>query len=257
MENKFTIITGATSGIGYEFAKIFALNNHNLILHGRNEKQLKKLKEELELHNIKVITYKADFTVKEDVENFAKYIIREKINVEYLVNNAGVGSFGEFHNISSERDLAIIDVNIMALTYLTKLLLPLMIERRYGGILNISSTAAFSPGPYMNVYYASKSYVLSFSKALSEELRGTGIYVSILCPGATDTNFQKRAKVERGEKLGNKLMSKEKVAQYGYRGFMNKRKVIVPGINNKLLVIMSKIIPDAILVKVIRRVNKS
>lgn len=254
MERKFTLITGATSGIGLELAKVFGKHGHNLFITGRNEDRLKEIKNHLP-KDIEIIIIKGDLRTPDFIDSIKEKCQRENIFIEFLVNNAGVGSFGEFYNIDKDVDLTMIDINIRALTHLTKLFLPDMIKKNSGGVMNLCSTAAFSPGPYMTVYYATKAYVLSFTEGLREEVSGKNIKISAVCPGPTNTAFQSTAKVKKAEFAKKALMEPEEVAVISYKDFMKGKTVIVPGLNNKFLVMGSKILPRKCLSKIICKVN--
>lgn len=254
VERKFTLITGATSGIGLELSKVFGKNGHNLFITGRNEEKLKEIRNDLP-KDIEIIALKGDLKNQDFIDSIKEKCKRENIFIEFLVNNAGVGSFGEFYNVDKDVDLAMIDINTRALTHLTKLFLPDMIKKNSGGVMNLCSTAAFSPGPYMAVYYATKAYVLSFTEGLKEEVSGKNIKISAVCPGPTKTAFQSTAKVKKAEFAKKALMEPEKVAEISYKEFMKGKTVIIPGLNNKLLVLGSKILPRKCLSKIICKVN--
>ena len=196
----YVLITGATTGIGYELAKLYANDGNNLILVARDEEKLEKVKEELMLlYNINVYSISLDLSEDNSCEKLLNYVNKKNISVDILINNAGLGSFGYLSEIEIEKELNLIDVNVRALTELTKVFLPIMISHGDGEIMNVASTAAFCAGPKMATYYASKSYVLSFTEAIYEELKGTGIKVSCLCPGPVSTGFQDKAGIRKKE----------------------------------------------------------
>lgn len=255
--NKVTLITGATSGIGFELSKIFAKNSDDLLLVARNEDRLLDTKQFIE-NKFKVNVYivKADLKDKKDIEKIISFVKDNNLVVKNLVNNAGFGSFGYFHEIDKNWDLDMIKVNISALTILSKTFIPSMIKRGEGGILNVASTAGFQGGPFMAVYYATKAYVISLSEALSEELRGTGVTVSALCPGAVETQFQKIAKVKKSPLAKKNIMKADIVAQIGYDAFKRGKTIIVPGIKNKLLIQSLRILPRNLVSKIIKKVNQ-
>ena len=235
MEN--VLITGATSGIGYEFAKIFAENNYNLILCARNQEKLEEIKENIiNKYKVKVFIFSKDLSKEKEVEELYSEITISKINVDILINNAGAGYVGEFVNENYDKDKNIMQLNMNALTYLTKVFAKQMIKMNRGKILNVASTGSYHPGPYTAVYYATKAYVLSFSEALSEELKKHNITVSALCPGATKTNFSKNA----GKKDNANAMSPKFVAQKGYEGLIKNKATIIPGIQYKLFVLLPR-----------------
>jgi short-subunit dehydrogenase len=194
------LITGASAGIGYELAKLFAHDRYNLVLVARNRDTLEQFATELQTQfGISARAVALDLTAQSAPQLLFDQLQRDGVLVDILVNNAGYGVYGEFAQMPEQEILGQIQLNITALTLLTKLFLAPMFERRSGKIMNLASTAAFQPGPLMAVYYASKAYVLSFSEALANELRGSGVTITCFCPGPTDTNFQKRAKIVPGD----------------------------------------------------------
>lgn len=231
------LITGASGGIGYELAKLFARDHYNLVLVARSPERLKQVANELQSEfGVAVKTVVLDLSEAWAAKSLFEQLQQEGISVEVLVNNAGFGGFGEFASMSEEEILGQISLNITALTQLTRLFLPAMLARRGGKIMNVASTAAFQPGPLMAVYYATKAYVLSFSEALANELAGSGVVVSCFCPGATDTNFQKRAGMENSrlfKKIG--AMKVDAVASDGYRGLMAGKTIVISGVQNWLV----------------------
>jgi short-subunit dehydrogenase len=231
------LITGASGGIGYELAKLFACDHYNLVLVARSPERLKQVANELQSEfGITVKTVVLDLSQAWSAKSLFEQLQQEGISVEVLVNNAGFGGFGEFASRSEEEILGQISLNVTALTHLTRLFLPAMLARRSGKIMNVASTAAFQPGPLMAVYYATKAYVLSFSEALANEVAGSNVVVSCFCPGATDTNFQKRAGMENSrlfKKIG--AMKADVVARDGYRGLMAGRPVVISGLQNWLV----------------------
>lgn len=256
MNNNYTLITGATSGIGYELAKLFAKDKNNLIIVGRDTERLKEVKAELEeVNSIKIYSVEADLKLEASVEKVIKFVDENNLTVENLVNNAGFGSFGHFHEVDTEKDLDMIKVNIYALTRLTKSFLPKIIELGKGGVLNVASTAAFAPGPKMSVYYATKAYVLSLTEALGEELKDTNIRITALCPGPVKTNFQSRAEVVKSEKAKKYMMDAETVAYIGYKDYFRGKLIVIPGLKNKFMIQALRIAPRSIIRKIIRGVN--
>jgi len=231
------LITGASGGIGYELAKLFARDHYGLVLVARSSDKLNQVAAELQgQFGITVKTFALDLAAGPAPKFLFDQLQREGVAVDVLVNNAGFGGFGEFAGMAEEEILGQIQLNVSALTHLTRLFLPAMLARRSGKIMNVASTAAFQPGPLMAVYYATKAYVLSFSEALANEVAGSGVVVSCFCPGATDTGFQKRAGMEDSrlfKKIG--AMNVEKVAGDGYRGLMAGRTVAISGVQNWLV----------------------
>ena len=239
------LITGASSGIGLELAKCFAADKSDLILVARNTGALEKLADDLRCeHKITVHVITADLTKPESPSEIFTQAGRAGLTVDVLVNNAGFGLHGAFAELPMLHQLEIIQVNILALTALTGLFLPGMMQHKRGSILNVGSVAGFLPGPNMAVYYASKAFVLSFSEALHEELRGTNISVTNLCPGPTETNFSQVARSHRIRKAQTARMSAMAVAAIGYQDFRNRKCLSIPGLQNKLLTTLAtKIFP--------------
>jgi short-subunit dehydrogenase len=230
------LITGASSGIGLELAKCFAADKSNLILIARNTAALETLAAELRVqHQIEAHVITADLARPESPQKIFDELKGSGTVVDVLVNNAGFGLHGGFAELPLPRQLEIIQVNVTALVALTGWFLPGMIQRRRGGILNVGSVAGFFPGPNMAVYYASKAFVLSFSEALHEELRGTGIHVTNLCPGPTETNFSQVARRHRVRQTQAGKMSAAVVARIGYDDFRKNNCLSVTGWQNKLL----------------------
>lgn len=189
---KTALITGASSGIGLEFANLLAKDGYHVVLTARNEKRLSEIANELKAkHGVDVTVLAKDLSLTDAAEELTAEILAKGIEVDILINNAGFAAYGPFDETSWKDEKDMIQVNITALTTLTKQLLPGMIKRNRGKILNVASTAAFQPGPLMAVYYATKAYVLSFSEAIDYELSHTNVSVTALCPGATATNFEK------------------------------------------------------------------
>jgi uncharacterized protein len=238
------LITGASYGIGADFARLFASGHHNLILVARDLEKLTTLKDELiKKYLIEVDLIACDLSVSGAAYTLVDQLKKgEQINV--LVNNAGIGDYGLFHELNPLKQQQMIELNITNLTLLTQLLLPAMVKLRSGKILNVASTAAFQPGPLMAVYYASKAYVLSFSVALANELKGKGVTVTALCPGPTSTHF-----VENANLQGSKLFKQRKpanaksVALYGIKA-MNRGDVIaIEGTMNKVMAFVIRFFP--------------
>jgi len=232
------LITGASAGIGLELAKLFAADGHDLILVARRAEAMEKLAETVsKTHGTGARIWPVDLADPQAPRQLEERAAAEGLAVDILVNNAGFGAVGRFHELSPERQLGIIDVNMRALTELTYRFLPAMRARGRGRILNLGSIVGFLPGPYMAVYYASKAYVVSFSEALAEELAGSGLPVTCLCPGYTATEFQKVAGLKKAGMLARlRPMPAETVARIGYRGLMSGRRLVVPGWGNRLSV---------------------
>ena len=253
---RYTLITGASTGIGYELSKLFAKDKHNLILVSRNKIKLQSVKNELLKYNIDIKILGLDLASSEDIKSLFSYIEINKLNVNILVYNAGIGTFGDFNDIEWEKEEALIDINIKALTQLTKYFLPKIVECKNGGILNVASTAAFCSGPRMAAYYASKAYVLNLTEAIYEEYKDNGIKISCLCPGPVKTSFQGKAGIKKSEAAKKYLMDAEEVAKVCYKDFNKGKLIIIPGMKNRLLVMGNKILPRSISRKIILKTNR-
>ncbi|MFA6468203.1 MAG: SDR family oxidoreductase [Bacteroidota bacterium] len=246
MANRTALITGASGGIGYELAKQFAKNGHDLVLAARNADKLKEIAEELQTAwKITAHIVPMNLAQSDAPNELFHYLERNNITIDFLVNNAGFGIHGKFSESELQEQLDLLQLNITTLTHLSRLFLPGMLKRKFGGILNIASTAAFQPGPMMATYYASKSYVLFLSEALAVETKGTGVWVSVICPGPTGTGFQKRAGVEETilMKKTGLMMNVSKVAAVGYAGFMKKKAIIIPGVANRMFALGPRFSP--------------
>ena len=243
-----TLITGASSGIGLELAKLFASNKQHVVLVARSTEKLNALAEQLRSeHHIQAHVIACDLATTGASEQLVKQLNQTSLQIDYLVNNAGFGAVGNVADLPLQRQSSMIQVNVMALTELTRLLLPGMIEKGRGGVLNVASTAAFQAGPGMAVYYATKAFVLSFTEALHEELRGTSIHVSCLAPGATATGFGKDSGMEASRLFRLGAMDARQVALAGYRGLMRNQAIIVPGWTNKVGALSTRFTPLAFL----------
>ena len=251
---KYTLITGATSGLGLDLARIYAAKAENLILVARREEIMKKLAEELaERYQIRVKTFAGDLSRPETARKLVQWTREKGYEVDTLINNAGFGSYGEFHKSDLKKEWEMLQLNVMTLMYLTRAFLPGMVFRGRGGILNVASVAAFAPGPRMANYYASKAYVLSFTQALAAELRNTRLKISALCPGPIQTGFQDRAGLsdsKRFSQMAQSGWSAKQVARYAYERFQQGEVVIVPGLSNQILAVLGRKVP----LKLVRRV---
>jgi uncharacterized protein len=241
------LVTGASSGIGRELAKAFAAEKSDLVLVARSTDQLEALAADLRSkHGGRVEVLTADLAQPDSSRFIFSELQGRGVVVDVLVNNAGFGLHGAFADLPLARQMEIIKVNVAALVELTGFFLPEMLARNYGGILNIGSVAGFLPGPNMAVYYASKAFVQSFSEALFEETRNTGVTVMNLCPGPTETNFSKVARAHHMRKVQTSKMTAVEVAQIGLRDFRAGMCVSIPGTKNILLAIAVKILPRSI-----------
>ena len=246
MSKSTALITGASGGIGLEFARIHANNKFDLVLAARNEEKLNQIKNELESqYRITVFVYATDLTKHENVLALIEYTNTHNIQIDHVINNAGFGVFGKLSETSIDQNLNMIQLNIDALVTLTHAYSKKMIVQGQGKILNVASTAAFMSGPYMSVYFASKAFVLSFSEAVHSELSGTGVSVTTLCPGPTATGFEDAA--EGMNKSG--LFSKQKVstasavAMDGYQAMMSQKPLVISGIMNKISALSVRLTP--------------
>lgn len=245
---KTVLITGASGGIGHQLAEIFARDGFDLVLVARNEEKLAETKNKLETkYRISVEVIAKDLAVKDAPEEIFAALANSGKHIDILVNNAGAGDFGEFADADWNKQYDMIQLNVVALIQMTKLFLKPMLEQRYGKILNVASTAAFQPGPLMSVYYATKAAVLSFSEALASELKGSGVTVTTLCPGPTETGFVAAASMENSKLFQNlKVAGAEEVAACGYRALMKGKPVAVQGFFNKLLVFSLRFAPRSL-----------
>lgn len=252
--NKTALITGASGGIGYEIAKIFAKNGVNLILVARNINKLNELKSELERqYSIMVYTIGKDLSVIKSVQEVYEEINRQNIIIDFLINNAGFGDFGFFTETDGKKEEQMINLNISALTLFTKLFLKEMVNRGSGKIMNIASTAAFQPGPLMAVYSATKSYVLNFSQAINNEVRTRGVTVTALCPGPTESGFQEVSGMKESKIVTKlKMPSSKTVAEFGFKAMMKGKPVAIHGFINRMLVFSLRFTPRNIVVKLTR-----
>jgi short-subunit dehydrogenase len=252
------LITGASSGIGLELAKCFAADSCRLILLARNTEALEALAQELRRTNqIETLVLTADLSRPETPGCVFKELQGRGIAVDVLVNNAGFGAQGRFAALPLPRQLEMIQVNITALTELTGLFLPGMIERRRGGVLNVASVAGFLPGPGMAVYYATKAHVLSFTEALAEELAGTGLTLTALCPGPTTSNFSTVARGQKARRLKTAKMPAQTVASYGHRAFRRGQWVAIPGWQNRFITLLIRITPRWLVRKLAKLYNRT
>lgn len=250
MKSRNVLITGASNGIGYELAKIFAKRGYNLVLAARSADKLHALAAEIRQNGGEARVFVTDLAVPGAGHQLFNNLKNEGLHVDILINNAGFGYYGHFTETSWERESQLLQLNIIALTELTKLYATEMKQQGFGRILNVASVAAFMPGPYMAVYFASKAYVLSFSAAIWAELKGTGVSITALCPGPTSTGFEETAE------LGASGLFKKspnataiEVAEYAFKALMKGKRVAVHGWFNKLTVCLVRFIPQRLMLK--------
>jgi uncharacterized protein len=251
---KTALITGASSGIGFELAKVFARNGHDLVLVARTAEKLESLARAVEgEYKVTVLVLPKDLSRSDAAREIFEDVRSRGIFVEYLVNNAGFGDFGLFSQTEWKKEEQMINLNVISLTHFNKLFVKEMIAQKKGKILNLASTAAFQPGPLMAVYYATKAYVLSFSEALANELKGTGVTVTALCPGPTKSGFQRAAELEESKLVkGRKLPSSAQVAEHGYRAMMKGKTVAIHGVVNWFMAQSVRFAPRAMVTQMVR-----
>ena len=258
-QGRTALITGASSGIGYELAKLFARDGYSLVLVARDRQRLIRIADEFNRSfgiDAKIIA--KDLSNPTAAEEIIKELQQSSVQIDVLVNNAGYGVYGLFTETDRDDELRMMQVNMVSLTDLTKRLLPYMIQKKAGRIMNVASAGGFVPGPFFAVYYASKAFVLSFSEALAEELRGTGVTVTALCPGATETGFQKRANVEDTILYSPwKMMDAGTVARIGYRGMMKGKPVVITGWLNKLMIFSTRFGPRRYVARLTRFIQEN
>ena len=255
---KTALITGASAGLGYEFAKLFANDHYDLVLVARNGSRLAQIADELQRQfQISARAVALDLSNALAPQFLFDQLQRDRVQIDVLANNAGYGKFGEFLQTPIEESLGQIQLNITALTALTRLFVPPMVERHSGKVMNVASTAGFQPGPLMAVYYATKAYVISFSEALSNELSGTGVSVTCFCPGATDTEFQKRAGTEETRLFKQmRPMDVKTVARDGYRALMSGRRLAISGFKNWLVAESVRFAPRKVVTSISRWITE-
>jgi short-subunit dehydrogenase len=247
MNRQTALITGASSGIGLELARVFARHGHSLILTARESGELTRIALEMEQEfNVPVHSIARDLEDADAADDIAGELASQGTPVHFLVNNAGLGFLGPFWSSPLEQDLSMLRVNIGATVRLTKLFLPDMVRRGFGRILNTASIASFEPGPNLAVYHATKAFVLSLSEALATELELTGVTVTALCPGPTDTDFFPKAGMTETRAFQQaQVMSPQEVAQIGYDSMMRGERVVVAGVVNKLMVFSRHLVPES------------
>jgi uncharacterized protein len=251
---KTALITGASMGIGYELAKIFAQNGNDVVLVARSKDKLDAIAADFtKNYNIKATVIAIDLSKNNVAQVVYDEVKKQNIKVEYLINNAGFGDFGMFAESDWAKEEQMIDLNMKTLTHFCKLFVKDMVAQGSGRIMNLASTAAFQPGPTMAVYYATKAYVLSFSEAIANELEGTGVTVTALCPGPTASNFQDAANLGESKLVkGKKLPSAADVAVYGHKALMNGKVVAIHGLQNTLLATSVRFTPRPVIRKLVR-----
>ncbi|BCJ91440.1 short-chain dehydrogenase [Terrihabitans soli] len=256
-QNRWTLVTGASAGMGLELARLFAKDGHGLVLVARRKDRLDQLAAELSgQHGVPVKTLGLDLAAPGAVKDLVDFTVREGVDVHTLVNNAGFGLRGAFHELDAERQDEMVRLNVGAVTSLARAFLPGMIARREGGILNLASMAAFQSGPYMAVYYATKAYVLSFSEALHEEAKDHGVKVSAFCPGPVQTEFVAIAGLE-GRPRFDTAPDAASMARAGYDAYVANKAIFIPGLFNKLGIFMERLVPRSVPRSAVKKFNAS
>lgn len=256
-DGQTALVTGASYGIGLDLAECFAKDGYNLILAARSADALEAAARRLaDLYKIAVAPIALDLGKPGGGKELADRIAAKGLGVDVLVNNAGYGIAGALDGSKADEQLGMVDLNVRALLELTQIYWPAMLKVRRGGVLNVASTAAFQPGPLMAVYYASKAFVLSLSEALWKEAEGTGVHVSCLCPGPTTSRFRERAGTDktRLSRVGT-VMSSMVVAEFGYRGFRDNKRVVVTGLRNKTLAALAPFLPRKRLLDIVHGIQ--
>ena len=249
------LITGASSGIGYELAIVHASKGDDLILVSRNRGKLLALKNKLENeYKVSVLVIVKDLSLSNSAREVYDEVKKNKISIDYLINNAGIGNFGEFTQTNWDTESKMIKLNVTNLTYFCKLFLKDMIKKKSGRIMNVASIAGFQPGPLMAVYFATKAYVLHFSEAIANEVKNNGITVTALCPGPTESGFESVAAMKNSVLFkGKKLPTSKDVAKYGYESMIKGRVVAIHGWKNRLLINLLRFAPRSLVVKIARQ----
>ena len=256
INTKIALVTGAASGLGFEFSKLLAKDNYNLILVDVNKKALVEVKNHIQnKYNAKVEVLTKNLGKADVSLEIFEFVNGRSIDV--LINNAGFGLFGPFAQTNWQRESEMLSLHINTTTQLTKLAIKAMVKRGYGKILNVSSLAAFQPGPLMSIYYASKAYILSFSQAIANELKDTGVTVTVLCPGQTKTSFQKvvsntSSKIKTVFNMACPLA----VAKYGYEAMLKGKTVAIPGSLNRFLAFISRFVPRKMTTRIVRKIQE-
>ena len=253
---KTALVTGASGGIGKAIAERFARDGHDLVITARDLAVLEKIAADWKQHyGVEVTPFSADLAQPDGAQKLFDAVAAAGIAIDFLVNNAGYGLFGEFRDLRLEDELAMMTLNMTTPTVLTKRFLPQIIARR-GRILNVASTAAFQPGPYMAVYYATKAYVLSLSEALASELIGTGVTVTALCPGPTQSGFQDKAAMQDSALVkGKRLPTSAAVGASGYRAMMAGKRVYIPGMMNKMMASSIRMTPRSLVTRIVKTLS--
>ena len=249
------LITGASSGLGRSLALLFARDGFDLVLVARREAALEEVAAAVRLLGRTAHVRPADLSLTDGVAQLHQRLHADGITIDVLVNNAGFGMQGPFDQIPMDRHLAMIQVNVTSLTALTRALLPGMLARNRGGVLNVASTAAFQAGPLMAVYYATKAYVLSLTEAIAEEVAGSALKVSCLAPGPTDTGFAAEASMTNSALFRAGTMDADQVAQIGFQGWKAGKTLVIAGMRNRAGAFAIRLVPRATARRIAKRLN--
>jgi uncharacterized protein len=257
MSRQTALITGASGGIGLELAREFAKDGYNLVLVARSKDKLESIAQDFaKQYNISATVIAKDLSKASAPDELYNELKTQGIQIDALVNNAGFATYGKFVEIPLEKELQEMQLNMVTLTHLSKLFGKDMVARKNGKILNIASTAAFQPGPLMAVYYATKAYVLSFSEALANELEGTGVTVTVLCPGPTESGFQEHANMQDSKLVQKggmmRMMTSAEVAAQGYEATKRGQTVVIPGFANQMGTLLPRFLPRKLVTRTVR-----
>ncbi len=251
------LVTGASSGIGLALAEELAAGKTDLVLTARNGAALDRICADLaSQHGIRATAISMDLSRPDAPQTLVAAVAERDMAPDILINNAGFATYGPFIDQTLDSQLEMIRLNVSAVVDLTARLLPRMVERRQGHILNVASTAAFQPGPLMSVYYASKAFVLHFSEGIANELNGTGVHVTALCPGPTESGFQERAKMKGSRLVQGSLMDARAVARAGLDGMYSGKAVVIPGIRNRAMALSVRFSPRTWVASIVRHMQE-
>ena len=256
VKNNYALVTGAAAGLGFEFSKLLANDGYDLLMVDLNKSNLNDAKAKLiSSYDVHIVTIAQDLSKQESAKLVYNQV--QDYTIDVLINNAGFGMYGSFYENDWERELSMLNLHMITTTHLTKLVLKNMVANKKGKVLNVSSLAAFQPGPFMALYYATKAYILSFSEAIANELKGTGISVTAFCPGPTKTLFQETVKEgQAAGKISFNMACPEKVTQYGYKAMQKGKSYAIPGGFNKVLALLPRLLSRNISTKIVRKIQE-